>query len=230
MIRYACIAGDERGVRCRTFLDQPGIRCEDHQESWQPPPEPDIIRICFTLQPQWSRALQRAGISRGEAKKREEQAQRIVEHAESFGQKPWAYRQDFPDSGTLAMYTQEEGIPEEENLRRGLKNVSLWPLFKELLEEFSLGQIFIQPRERKLDRLIVPFYREWKGPPPSEEASSEKIERLLEQFVHSWNVHIYVNPPRGDGKIVHTVNAHGRREEALFALFFNHGLWVVEPA
>lgn len=231
MIRYACVAGDERGVRCRGFVDWPETVCESHRGSQRVAPVPDIVRICFSLQkPQWSRELQREGVPRGEARRREEQARRIESHAKQFGHEAYAYRPDFPDSGTLVLYTSEPGIPEEESLRRGLKNVSLWEAFKELLEAYSLGRVFIEPMEKKTDRLIIPFYEELTGQPSAQEVSAEGIMRLLEEFASSWNTHVYANPPRPDGKIVHTINAHGRKEEPVLTLRFNHGLWAVGEA
>ena len=229
-IMYACVAaiGGIGGGRCRHFVLWPQTLCEGHQ-SWQPAPQPDIVRICFSLQKlEWSRELQGAGIPRGGAKDRHAQAKQVEVHARQYGHEAYAYRRDFPDSGTLVFYTLEPGIPDAESLRQGLKNVSLWETFRELLEIYDLGGIFIEPREKKTDRLIISFYKEWVGPPVSQEVSVEGIMRLLEKFVSSWSVHIYANPPRPDGKIVHTVNAHGRKEESILTLRFNHGLWGVE--
>lgn len=227
-VMYACVADVGTGARCREFIPWPQTRCESHKDSVQVARMPDVIRICFSLQhPQWSMELQREGIQRGQPKNREEQATKIVAHAQQFGHDANAYRKDFPDSGTLAFYTSESGIPEAESLKRGLKSVSLWEAFKELLGTFSLGLVFIEPRERKTDRLIVPLYREWVGPLPFQEVSPEAMTRLLKEFASSWDVHVYANPPRPDGKIVHTINAHGRKEEPAVVIRFNHGLWAV---
>lgn len=229
---YACTADVRTGARCRELVPWPQTLCSSHQGVGQTAPMPDIVRVCLSLQrPEWSRALQREGIPLGQAKDRGEQARRIEAHAQQFGHNPHAYRQDFVDSGTLVLCTFDQGVLDSVNLARGLRNVSLWEAFRELLEAYSLGRVFIEPRQNKTDRLIIPFYKELTGQPVPQEVSAEGMMRLLEEFVSSWSVHIYANPPRPDGKIVHTVNAHGRQEKAAVTLRFNRGLWAVkEPA
>jgi hypothetical protein len=234
-VKSACIAGMGNGTRCRGFVSLPLLFCPDHFEQVRqgsPPvsaPEPDAVRICLTLLPEWERRLRDVGIPLGQAKDRAEQARRIEAHAGRFGHAAYAYRKDFPDSGTLVFYTSDPGrIPEAEAMRRGLMNASLWEVFKELSKTHHLGYVFIEPREKAPNRLIIPFYRELAGPSVDQEVSQDTVEELLGQFVHSWNVHVYANPPRmGDGRIVHTLNAHGRKEVAVCKLRFNGGLWAV---
>lgn len=227
-IKYACTYGDEKGVRCRNFVDWPETRCEDHRDSNQTLPAPDIVKVNFTFSPSWSKKFQRIGIPRREPRERREQVQWIEQHAQTYGKEPYAYRSDFPASGTLVLYTFREEVPKEENLKAGLRNVFLMNLIEELAEEpFFLGKIYIQSREKRLDQLILPFYRE--EVPIQEAAPDEKVEMLFDQIVRSWNVHVYVNPPRpSDGKVVHTVNAHGKERGLRLTLHFNHGLWAVE--
>lgn len=225
-IRYACQHVDERRVRCRTLLDRPGL-CEEHQNGLQQVSQPDIVRIFFSLpQRSWERRLRDAGVPTGRAGDRREQARGIEEHAQQFGREARPYRSDFPDSGTLVLCSFEEGVPEKESLKVGLRGVFLGEAFRELLGQYSLGQISIQPRRGRSPRLTIPFYREIKDPSVVGGVSLEAIEHILGQLALSWNVHVYVNPPRGQGgRVTHTINAHGRKEKPQLALLFDHGLW-----
>mgnify|MGYP001562878806 CR=1 FL=1 len=210
-----------RGVRCRRYVEEFGDTCQDH--AGLKPAEvvnllqPDVILLKINVNPRWKEQFMRAGVPvRVKTRERELQVrEKHIEEAKEFGRIGFPYRTDVPDSGT-AIFGKD-----------GAKDVEVVHLLTDLLKAgYKLAEVAIEERELKhLPVLIVSFRKETGNRIPE-----DVINTLVEFLGGSWEfVHIYANPYRPDGTIVHTVNAAHRRPEftAKHMLVFADGLWDV---
>ena len=224
-MKYACVAATQEGARCRNFLENSGEMCETHQklkakgEEVKLAPSPDTILVKFNINPSWTQRFEEAGIPRGFPSEVTLEEKHIAQ-AQQANRDPYRFRET-ADSGVPVFGPQ------------GVSEVSIFQLLEELREKGYQPQgVHIRTRrEKKFDVLVIPFAHGI-----SEKNSTflpEKALELLREFLKlsCWGfVHVWANPPE-KGKIVHTVNLSHREpyKSPQWNLYFNHGLWAIEP-
>jgi hypothetical protein len=136
-------------------------------------------------------------------------------HALSVNQNPYGVRPQTADSGTPVFG------------KEGATDVSLVGLFQGLRDQgYIPGGIHIRTRgEKKLNVLVIPFI--FQG----EQDVATPAMALSEEFISaSWGfIHVWVNPPQEDGRVIHTVNvSHRSLEVSSKSLRYQKGEWVLE--
>lgn len=225
-MKYACVAATQERARCRNLVENPGEMCGTHQklkvkgEEVKLAPPPDTILVKFNINPNWAQKFEEAGISRGFPSEVSLEEKHISQ-AQQVNRDPYRFRET-ADSGVPVFGPQ------------GVSEVSISRLLGELQERgYQPRGVHIRTRSRKkFDVLVVPF----SGRVPEENSTTlpKKAFELLREFLKlsCWGfVHIWANPPDEKGKIVHTVNLSHRepQESPQWTLYFNHGLWAIEP-
>ena len=220
---YACKAATKQRARCRYWAEGENGFCSPHErrreagEMVETAPRPDTVLYKFNLNKTWTERLTRLGVPIKEQDFVAKEAMHVA-HAEKHGRGAYVIRKNVADSG-VPVFGEE-----------GLVNVSLYEVLKELVDEYEIVDIHIQPRRdrnRQMNVLVVSFSH-------GENAvtNTEALQELLDFLSSScWGYcHVWANPPQDDGKVVHTVNSSHRKEnkQPERILRFDEGLWAEE--
>jgi hypothetical protein len=217
---YACIAATQKGARCRNFVSKAVDICWRHQKEKDEgkevklAPSPNTILVKFNINPSWTQQFEKAGVPRKRPFEVELEEKHIAQ-ARKLDRRAYEYR-DIADSGVPVFGPQ------------GSSEVSILGLLEELQREGYQPQgVHIRTRaQKKFDVLVIPFVR---GSESNSTLPKRALE-LLQEFLRlsCWGfVHVWANPPDGQGKVVHTINLGHREPEKSpqWTLCFNHGLW-----
>ncbi|TET84445.1 MAG: hypothetical protein E3J36_01295 [Candidatus Nealsonbacteria bacterium] len=221
-MRYACIASAKGGARCRATVEKLGTFCSFHQKLKEEgrqirlAPKPDVILVRFYLNLDRSQKLEMTGIPRRERLTEVEREEKHINHAKQYGRDPYRYR-DKSDSGT-PIFGKE-----------GINDLFLSQTWAELKREgYHLTDIHLKSHTEKKDVLVAAL--NYKA---SEIPLSKQILDELDQLLSScWGyVRVWADPPNEEGKVIHTVNSSFLKPDTTpqLSLYFNHGLWAIEP-
>lgn len=222
---YACTAAVECGGRCRRAAvdgDKDNF-CSAHAKMRDAGKEvekvglPDKVLLKGNINPNWTERFVQLGIRVAKPDFAKREAEHIA-HAEAHGRQAYAVRKDIADSGVSVF--GPEGVT---------AGVSVEKLINELsADNMYITDMHIHEKNDKRDSrkimcvLVVTFAR-----------SGEKIvanEVALNFFRSSkWgHAHVWANPPKDDGTVLHTVNlAHREDAQAEHKLCYADGLWAV---
>lgn len=156
---------------------------------------PGTVLVKFNVNSKWEARFREAGIP---VKTPNEMAL-LMNHAleaVEMGRNPNEWREE-PDSGIPAFGPGGETKVEVASLLAELRN-----------EGYKPSGIHIRVRQGKKFNVLVVPYLLWT-------AKGEVLPPLLEEFlkISSWGfAHVWMNPPKADGSIVHTVNLSHREE------------------
>lgn len=219
MLVYACTAGTENRARCRNWADANGLLCPFHQkrrdagETVTVAPSPDTILVKFNINPNWTEKFKALGIPQ-KTPDFQKHEQEHVRQAEANGREAYRYR-PIADSG-VPVFGKE-----------GLTNVTLFDLLQELLSssDYNLTNIHLFQRRDKgvMNVLVITFSKE------GENMTFSAADELMKFLASScWgHCHVWANPPREDGRVLHTINSSHREvdKDPEGSLSFNTGLW-----
>jgi len=197
--------------------------CSFHQKRWDDGMtvdivgRPDAVEFKFNVNEKWASQLMTMGV---ELRQPDFQAkeQKHIEHAEKHEREAFRYRKDIADSG-VPVFGKD-----------GLVNVSVYELFRELIEAYEIVDIFLRPTKpggnQHMKVLVIYFsHGEKRG-------NMEAIEEVLRFLASSrWgHCHVWANPPGSTGKIKNTVNTSHREpdKQPERVLRFNDGLFASE--
>lgn len=219
---YACIAKTQKGARCRNWAaDDSGLcaHCKN-KEAVQIVGQPDAVEYKFNINKNWANRLMDLGV---EFRERDFYAKEGAhkEHAEKHGRQAYRFRKDVVDSGVPVFGTD------------GLVNVSVYEVFRELVETYEIVDIRIQDTKPGKHggnthmKVLVVYFAHGEA-----KKNTDAIDELL-RFLSSsrWgHCHVWANPPGQTGKVKDTVNISHREQDLQpeRALRFANGLWAVQ--
>lgn len=199
----ACSAATQENARCRKSSSG-GQFCIDHQRVQddghivRQAPVPDVVLFKANINQNWVRRFEDLGVKEKERDILLEEA-RHTAHAEQFGRDAHRYRQ-VADSGVPVLG------------KDGGRNMSVSWVLQQLQESYNfMGLHFLSTREGKPDMrvLVGVFADRSRG-----DYSNSQLQLLKEFYRASFeHIHLWANPPKEDGTVVHTVNASHRQPE-----------------
>lgn len=222
---YACLAKSERtGGRCGVFLKEPAF-CYPHRRKAEKgnlvplAPAPDLILLQANINKKWTERFESAEVRLAEVnwERREEKR---TEQAERLRINPYRYNPIIKFCTGVPVFGP-----------KGLNDVNiqwLWPEFKNA--GYRLQNIHLEEKENNIHMnvLVCGFSREEN----KEVNFSVDAVTLLAEFLNvSFRfLHVFANPPNGDGRIFHSLQVSGREPEKnpFLKLKFNNGLWGTE--
>ena len=223
-MQYACTAQTRTGARCRQFVEVDDFgfdntcRCSQHFGS-QSASTPDTILLKFRVNRERVEKLKAIGIhpKKVDFGKRET---RHTQHAHQHGRQAYQVRPEVADSG----------VPVFE--KNGLNDVSPLPGVDELMNVgYDILNVYLEPARDNNDMfvLVLRIAKEGERQPYPTEVATEVGELVSS----TWGfLHVWANPPREDGKVVHTLNfAHREKDKSpALELTFNLGIWGCQTA
>ena len=207
---YACVGRTANGARCGHTMNIPEssqpekVRCNNHQ-SGETAAIPDTILIRIMINPSWFRKLDNAGVRMGLTSSLAERDAKHAEEAKKYHRK---------DTSGVRVFGQR---------KEGLQDATPSNILAELSKAgYGIKETHLEgSRNENMATFVVNIER---GSPGS--SLSEPAKQLLASY---WkHTHVWANPPKEDGKIVHSVILIGRHErlpENPKKLTFHHGLW-----
>ncbi len=219
---YACTHLTEQGARCRNWAEPGGNwMCSQHNalvaagKSAERVKLPDSVDYKFNINDRWAERLIAEGVEVREQDFEAKEKQHVA-HAEQYGRKAYHLRENIADFGVPVFGPQ------------GLANVSVYELFKELLDAYEIVDVYIHPmwpgKNERMRKLVVYFANGSKREP-----NKKAIDSLLEFLSSScWgHVHVWANPPGFTGKIKDTVNISYREQDQTpeLVLRLADGMW-----
>ncbi len=218
---HTCVGKTAGGARCRNTVPELGGRCPSHAGTADVAGRPDTLLFRLNMNEKRAQAFTALGVPEKNPDIQAKEQQHIA-HAQEYNRDAFRYRQ-IADSG-VPVFGKE-----------GISGVSTFELLKELLnaEGYRMLDIHIRPRrdqDRNMRVLVLTLSRQGEDA----KVSSTVIDELLRFLAtSSWGfVHVWANPPREDGKVIHTVNISHRQQDVKPAvrLQFNQGLWAAAKA
>jgi hypothetical protein len=218
---YACAAETDGHGRCRnnSVEGDPTNFCTHHanmRDSGQKvrfAPTPTKVLVKANVNPKWAKKLTELGVP-VKHPDFEKLDQKHAEDAETHGRKANAIR-DIADSGVPVFG------------KSGISDISVAQLVVELAMLGFMAtdcHIFQRRDQGVMNVLVVTFEKK-----VTEFVLSDEIEQLFAKsrwgFIHVWD-----NPPKKDGTVLHTINlSHRSDEKAEQELRFSGGLYAIEP-
>jgi len=215
---YACKAESSGGGRCRNSAGTDGF-CSSHSgKKVKVAGKPDKVLVKANINPNWTRRFIELGIRVVTPDFARHEAEHVA-HAQEHGRGAFTVRKNIADSGVPVF--GKEGVT---------VGVSVVALIDELSKSYKIVDvhIFQKPADPSrgqkgvMSTLVVSFAKEGEAIMPN---------TVLEFYAMSkWDfVHVWANPPKEDGTVIHTVNlAHRADAQAEHELRFADGLWAVE--
>ncbi len=212
MPTYACVAGTVGRARCRNAATKEG-RCHEHPAAALAP-APDVVLVKFSVNLRRAEELVEVGIPVREVNWQERDRSHVA-HAEAHDRQSHRYRENVADSGVPVFGTE------------GIADVAIARAYRELNQEYGLRDVHLLPhRNNRMFVLVLVFEKGAATISPSTEAAV-----LLARILNSTYgfVHVWVNPPQADGRVVHTVNCSHRMDSAPKCLLLLNNEWFDAP-
>ena len=225
MNSYACTAETEDGRgRCRNNANDgdPDRYCSFHAQQRDGGKEvkkasrPKKVLFKANINPRWAAQFKALGIPE---KHPDFQRQNETHAADAarVGREAYAVRANIADSGVPVF---------GKNI--GLQNCIVVEPLSTLMQGYRLTDIHLFQRRDKgaMSVLVVTFEEGSEGAEITLPLDIAKFFALS-----NWGfVHVWANPPKEDGTVVHTVNlSHKSMEAAKQQLLFADGLWTAKP-
>ena len=169
------------------------------------------------INPNWVRRFEALGIRVTQPNFALQEANHIGD-AQRVGREAYAVRQNLADSG-VPVFGKDKGVE---------RALMVEPL-DSLLEAYHLSDIHMYQRRDKQSMwvLVLTYELGLDG-----ERKVVIPVDVAEFFAMScWGfTHVWANPPKEDGIVIHTVNlSHRSDDPAIQSLQFADGLWAVQP-
>lgn len=220
---YACVAETQGHGRCRTPMQEGNSDClcavhaamKANGKDVPLAPRPARVLVKANINPRWAERIVALDIPVKEVNFQRLE-EKHIEHAEEHGRQAYTVRKDIADSGVPVF--GKDG---------GLQNASVAEPLEALVKGYRLADIHIHQKRQEqsvMSTVVLTFEQGLEGkvvPLPRE---------VVELFTKSsWGyVHIWANPPKDDGTVIHTVNCSHRSDDAARCqLIFADGLWGV---
>lgn len=216
---HACCADNGDGTRCRQMIADDAMYCHLHPKG-PSAPRPNRVLVKFRTNKDWIKRFLGLGVPERTPDIARNDLRHTVE-AISFGRDSLRYR-NVPDSGVPVFGKQ------------GASNVSLSEAWKELLRHYRADEIHLEPTRsgEPWMRTLVITLVDSRVKTSTAGSPEPKVVEEVQNFFSTASfgfVHLWVNPPKPDGTVVHTVNAsHRKDEKPKQTLRFNEGLWALE--
>jgi len=225
---HACTADTQGRGRCRSSAqegDQDGFcslhaQQRDNGRSVAKAGLPSKILLKANINPRWAELFEKLGIPVKTPDFAKREAKHVAD-AKRVGREAYAVRKDIADSG-VPVFGNE-----------GAQDVLVVEPLDTLFRSYNLTDMHIFQRRDKgvmnvlvLTVLVLTFEKCVAG-----ERKLELPVDVAKFFAMSkWGfAHVWANPPKPDGTVLHTVNlAHRGEEAAKRQLLFADGLWAVE--